>query len=153
MLFIIQNCDLFKKQECIPVGCVPPAHWPYLVVSHASPLATMYAPHHHTCPLPPRMPPLATMHAPPHHHTCPLPPCMSPATTHAPLLPCMSPAQPPRMPSLPPHPPPPPPPRMPPHLHACTPCHHAYPLPPRLSPCGQTDTCKNITFANFVCGR
>ena len=23
-------------------------------------------------------------------------------------------------------------------------------LPP---PCGQTDTCKNITFANFVCGR
>ena len=21
------------KQECIPVGCVPPAHWPYLVVS------------------------------------------------------------------------------------------------------------------------
>ena len=22
-----------------------------------------------------------------------------------------------------------------------------------LSPCGQTDTCKNITFANFVCGR
>ena len=22
-----------------------------------------------------------------------------------------------------------------------------------LHPCGQTDTCKNITFANFVCGR
>ena len=22
-----------------------------------------------------------------------------------------------------------------------------------LPPCGQTDTCKNITFANFVCGR
>ena len=21
------------KQECIPVGCVPPAHWPYLIVS------------------------------------------------------------------------------------------------------------------------
>ena len=33
------------------------------------------------------------------------------------------------------------------------------PQPPPLgmgletTPCGQTDTCKNITFANFVCGR
>ena len=24
------------KQECIPVGCVPPTHWPYPVVSHVS---------------------------------------------------------------------------------------------------------------------
>ena len=24
---------------------------------------------------------------------------------------------------------------------------------PRYTPCGQTDTCKNITFANFVCER
>ena len=23
----------------------------------------------------------------------------------------------------------------------------------QVPPCGQTDTCKNITFANFVCGR
>ena len=23
----------------------------------------------------------------------------------------------------------------------------------RRPPCGQTDTCKNITFANYVCGR
>ena len=23
----------------------------------------------------------------------------------------------------------------------------------RHSPCGQTDTCENITFANFVCGQ
>ena len=31
------------KQECIPVGCVLPAHWPYLVVSatHASPVAVV----------------------------------------------------------------------------------------------------------------
>ena len=29
---------------------------------------------------------------------------------------------------------------------------HAHP-PPRTPPCGQTDTCENITFANFVCGR
>ena len=26
-------------------------------------------------------------------------------------------------------------------------------LPQVLHPCGQTDTCKNITFANFLCGR
>ena len=25
------------QQECIPVGCVPPAHWPYLVVSYGHP--------------------------------------------------------------------------------------------------------------------
>ena len=30
------------------------------------------------------------------------------------------------------------------------PARHAG-IPP--SPCGQTDTCKNITFTNFVCGR
>ena len=96
------------------------------------------------------------MHAP-LHHTCP------PFTMHAPLLPCM-----------------PPSPCMPPIHHACPPgTHAALPLgatihnpgsnhachPPMSShacppgatthapPCGQTDTCKNITFANFVCGR
>ena len=30
-------------------------------------------------------------------------------------------------------------------------CGHVTRTPP--PPCGQTDTCKNITFANFVCGR
>ena len=25
--------DEISKQECIPVGCVPPAHWPYPIVS------------------------------------------------------------------------------------------------------------------------
>ena len=42
-------------------------------------------------------------------------------------------------------------------VHA--PWHHSYPPAPctpptrHVPPCGQTDTCKNITFANFVCGR
>ena len=44
--------------------------------------------------------------------------------------------------------------------HACPPAmhtpSHAHPLPqPHMPspPRGQTDTCKNITFTNFVCGR
>ena len=49
------------NKNAYPVGCVPPAHLPYLVVSHA-------------CPPQPRMPPPATTHAPP-------------ATTHAPPQP------------------------------------------------------------------
>ena len=28
---------VYLIQECIPVGCLPPAHWPYLVVSYAPP--------------------------------------------------------------------------------------------------------------------
>ena len=80
---------------------------------------------------------LSCMHAP--CHTCPLP-CIPP-TTHAPL-PCMPPpCTPPTMHAPLPH--------MPPAMHAP---HHAHPLP-RTPPCGQTDTCENITFANFVCGR
>ena len=74
------------KQECIPVGCVPPAHWPYLVVSAMhTPLPCMTpspAMHtsHHTCP--------PVMHAPPTMHTCLLP-HMPPPHTHP--LPCMPP--------------------------------------------------------------
>ena len=60
---------LMDKQECIPVGCVPSAHWPYPMVS-----AMACMPPHHA------QPPLAT-HAPCHSH---------PSVTHAP---------PPRMPS------------------------------------------------------
>ena len=30
---IDNNQNIYLKQECIPVGCVPPAHWPHLVVS------------------------------------------------------------------------------------------------------------------------
>ena len=33
--------------------------------------------------------------------------------------------------------------------HACLGGMHAMHAPP----CGQTDTCENITFPNFVCGR
>ena len=51
-----------------------------------------------------------------------------------------------------------------PPCHACPPPHHTCPHaspchaccpPPRTPPppCGQTDTCKNVTFANFVCRR
>ena len=85
--------------------------------------STTHAPHC-ACPLP-CMPPCHTCplpHMPP-CHTCPL--CHAcPPATHAPL-PCM----PPTMHAL---------------CHAWPPCH-------AHSPCGQTDTCKNITFANFVC--
>ena len=79
------------KQECILVGCVPPAHWPYLIekTTHAPratmhappgsnhacpPRATMHAPPEQPCMAPqeqPRMPPRATMHAPPSNHACP----------------------------------------------------------------------------------
>ena len=108
-------------QECIPVGCVPPAHWPYLVVSypcnhahpptthallqpcmppcnHACPPATTHAPlQPHMPPLQPRMP-LATTHA--HNHACP------PATMHTPQQPCTPPQQP-HMPPATMHTPPP----------------------------------------------
>ena len=73
----------------------------------------------------------AAMHAPTTHYPPP-PPCMP--HHHACHLPCMP----------PPH-------------HACSPCHAC--LPATHAPChacppsGQTDTCENITFANFVCGR
>ena len=122
-----------------PLPCTPPAtHAPH----HKHPPA-MHA-HCHACP-PTMHVPYATHTPPPHMlpcHTCPLP-CTPPAM-HKPL-PCMLPC------------------------HAC-PCHvhpsHAFP-PPRIPPChtflpppppcmlshGQTDTCKNITFANFICRR
>ena len=79
--------NTFKKKECIPVGCVPPAHWPYLILSHACPPTTMHTPlQPHTppqCmpPLQPCMPP-ATMHTP-YNHACP--PCSHtcPPNNHA----------------------------------------------------------------------
>ena len=67
------------QQECIPVGCVPPAHWPYAVA------VVSVLPRMPTTRLPPCTPP--TMHAPQPH--MPPRPCMAPAcvppTTHAPL--------------------------------------------------------------------
>ena len=125
------------KQACIPVECVPPAHWPYLVVSakhapcHTCPPATHAPPATHTplpcmlpchaCPLP-HMPPLPTMHASPL--------CMPlPRMSQLPL-PCM------------------PPPHTPPAMHA----------PPRLHmppPCGQNSwhtLLKILPCPNFVAG-
>ena len=66
-----------KKQECIPVGCVPPAHWPYLVVSHARPPAPCMPPAPCTPPAP---------RTPPRHHVHPPPPCMPPSML-APIAP------------------------------------------------------------------
>ena len=79
------------EQECIPVGCVPPAS---VAISPA-----MHTP---------------TMHAP-----CHTPPAMHVLTMHVPL-------------ATPP-------------LLCMPPSHHA-------PPCRQTNTCENITFANFVDG-
>ena len=77
------------KQECIPVGCVPPAHWPYLRISsyptHAPHPQSNHAhppeqPHTHT------PSPGATKHNPPGNHAHPPEQlCMPPgATTHVP---------------------------------------------------------------------
>ena len=90
-----------KKQECIPVGCVPNAHWLYaMAVVSARGACVAHPPSMHA-PLPCTPP---DMHTPCHVcpcHTCP-PPCMSPVM-HAPL------------------------PHMPPTMH--TPCHACPPLP------------------------
>ena len=109
---------------CMP--CTPPA---------------MHAPR-------PCMPP--TMHAPCHahpHHACPFHACPFPC--HACPLPCMPHHTPCHACPLP---------HAPPAMHVpchghplpCMPPYHAY-RPTMHAPCGQTDTCKNITFANFVC--
>ena len=109
----------------------------------------------HTCPPPSsRMPPLPctppfVMHAPCCHAypylpcMAPLSPCMPfPFAMHAPLyhtclpLPCIPPS--PHIPPFTMHVP---------LCHVCPTSNHACP------PCGQADTCKNITVANFVCER
>ena len=121
------------------------------------------------------------MHAPPSCHAHPPSPCMPPLhhacppSPHTPLSPCTPPQLPHTPPSpcmLPPSPCMPPSPCTPPFCHACPPFttppgNHAHPLAtinaphqqphthpqPPPPPCRQTDTCKNITFANFVRGR
>ena len=133
-------------------GCIPCTPPPFAM--HAPPLPrmppfTMHAPllpcmppFRHTCPPSNHAcPPGATMHAPLEQ------PCMPPeATTHAP-----TPEQPHTHPLEQPHPPPRQP-RMPPRatMHAPPPrSNHAHPPPVNRI----TDRCKNITFANYVCGR
>ena len=109
---------------------------PYLIVSHTCPPRINHA---HP-PEEPRMPPppRATMHAlPGSNHACP-----PGATTHAPP---QSNHTPPEQPRTPPW-----------SNHACPP--RATTHPPRATmhtpPVNRmTDMCKNITFANYVCGR
>ena len=94
-------------------------------------------PPYHACPPAMHITSPPAMHTPPSHtcpprHARPLP-CTPPAM-HAPF-PCMPPAM---------------------HIpcHACPlPCMPPLPRSMHAPPRGQTDTCKNITFANFVCGR
>ena len=107
--------------------CMPP---PQPCMPHHPP-ATMHAPQQPHMPPSPanhtRLPPLQPC-MPPSNHACPL------ATMHSPQQPHMPPAttHTPRQPCTPPS------------NHTHPPCNHA---------CGQTHTCKNITFANYVCGR
>ena len=81
-----------ERQECIPVGCVPPAVVAVSPATHA---------------------PLPCTPSPP-------PPCMPP-------FPCMPLCY-----------------TRPAAMHVPWPC---------TPPCGQTDTCENITFVDFVCRR
>ena len=77
-IVIFSDCHFYNlnpllKQECIQVGCVPTAHWPYLVVSHHA--------HPPPCTSPPCTPPAMhacspATHAPHHAHPLPhMPPC------------------------------------------------------------------------------
>ena len=111
--------------------------------NHAHPPTAMHGP------LQPCMPPSnhahmhpTTTHAPPSNHACP------PATTHAPNHTCpLATMHTPRQPCTPPN-------------HTCPPATMHAPRQPCTTPGnntrpprGQTHTCKNITFANYVCGR
>ena len=125
-------------------GCIPCTLPPFC---HAQPPLPRMPPFHHAC-LPFAMhPPFAT-HAP-FHHICPPgmhPPrsnhaCPQGATMHAPLGATRYAPQ--EQPGMAPQ-----------SNHACPPGATTHPPEqPRMPLCGQTDTCKNITFANFVCGR
>ena len=110
--------------------CMPPTPQPCMPPHNHAPPVTMHAPWQPCTPPPSNHAPPATTHAPQQPR---MPPATMhapgnhtcpPATMHAPWQPCT-----------------------PPSNHTSPPSNHARP------PCGQTDTCKNITFANFVCGR
>ena len=80
-------------QECIPVGCVPPAHWPYLIASAPPQTCHVCSPTCHACPPATRTsplphPPPSTMHAQPLPYTLPCHAC-PPCHAHPPL--CMPP--------------------------------------------------------------
>ena len=124
---------------------------PYPVVSVGGTcVACQACPHHHICTPATHAPAMhASCHACP--HACPphMPPCMLPLPHTHPHHICPPPGMPPCHIPLP---------CMLPATHAYSPCMS----PPRTQPLPrtppppvdrQTDTCKNITFANFVCGR
>ena len=130
---------------CPPLPCMPPCH-ACLPTMHASPAMHTLC---HACSLP--CMPLPCMLLLP----CPLPctplPCtpsaMQPPVTHTchacPLLPCISRCQ-----TCPlPH--------TSPTVHAPLLCIPLPCTPPTtyIPHCGQTDTCENITFPNFICSR
>ena len=139
----------YFKQECIPVGCVPPAA---VAVSPA-----MYAPCH-ACPPATHVP--FAMHTflpcmfpspcmPPFHQTHPSLPHMPPFTMHAPPLPCMPPFT--MYPPFTMHAP---------LCHTCPLTTQAPSLPHMpLSPCMPllwtewlTDRCKTLSSANSFAG-
>ena len=142
---ICQPPAMHTPLPCTPLPHMPPAmHTP---LPHMSP--TMHTPLPCMPPLPHMSP---TMHTPYHacspgthvrRHKCPLPhipPVMydpllyTPPLPHMPsLCPCMAPFT------------------M--HLPVCHTCPNPFAIHSSPPTRGQTDTCKNITFAYFVCGR
>ena len=115
--------------ECIPVGCVPPAHWPYLVVSarggHDMPPSLPHMPLPHTPSVPhtppqPHTPPAIQTHP---CHTHPFSRHAHPPVMHAPCHACL--------------PMPPPTMHIPSAMH--TPCHTCPPAMHAPAPRGQND--------------
>ena len=123
----------YYKQDSIPVGCIPPACQP---CGGRPRLHTMHTLSPAIHPLPSQAHPTflpPAMHTPPQPHMRPIP-----SHAHTPPSP-----QPYMIPALP-HMPPSPATHTP--LPVMHPPSHAY-WPPS---CGQTDTCKNITFSQLV---
>ena len=117
-------CDKSLEQECIPVVCIPPALYHWEVSMTKTSLDRDPPPH--------RDPPGQTppRQKPPGQRS---PPQQRPPTTTGQRSPTNR-QRPPTLDSDP---------------------HHRKETPSgqRPRPCGQTNTCENITFANFVCGR
>ena len=67
-----------NKQECIPVGCVPPTHWLYFIVCAGGMCAAHPPPCMHPCHACPPPPHIPLPYMPPAMHTSL--PCMPPAT-------------------------------------------------------------------------
>ena len=145
----MQNYNIWNRRLSIEIRfqCIPVGYARSLTVSCSICRGGVHAIH---APLPcmPLPGPPCHAHSLPHTPSATCAPCHAcPPATHAPLL-CPLPHMPPcRAHPTVVHAP---------TMHAplqCTPsCHTRLPLP-RMPPCRQTNTCENITFANFVCGR